>query len=194
MAVDNLSMIVAHGSDEIRGTLTAALADRHRVIATCGSTAELKTAAASDRPDMIITGVELTDGNGIDTVIEIGRDNPMPSVIVTARRSLELVERAMQDHVMAYLIEPVEQIDLEAAIVVAWSRFEQLNELSGQVDDLTTALEHRKIIERAKGLLMASEGITEGEAFGTLRKSAQDQRVPMINIARDILKDHENHG
>ena len=95
----------------------------------------------------------------------------------------------MRDHVMAYLIEPILSEDLQAAIIVAWARYIELTHLEAQVDDMKIALEDRKIIERAKGILMASENIGEGEAFGLLRSRSQDNREKMVDVARRILED-----
>jgi len=187
VTIPTLRVLIAHGSDEVAAALTEVLDRRHSVVATTGTIVELKQLFHAYRPDLLVVGVEFPDGDGIETVIELGRDEPVPSVVATAARSLRLVEKAMRDHVMAYLIEPVRREDLEAAIVVAWSRFEQLRELEGQVDDLKVALAHRKIIERAKGVLMAAESVTEAEAFATLRRRAQDARKRMVDIANDIL-------
>lgn len=187
MAISNLGIVVAHGSDDVRRDIIDAVGDRHRVIGEAGTIVELKAMVLGQRPDLLVTGIVFPDGDGIDTAIELGYRRPLPAVVATAARSLELVEKAMQDHVMAYLIEPVMAEDLAAAIIVAWSRFEQLQELESQVDDLKVALEHRKVIERAKGVLMATEEIGEGEAFGMLRRRAQDERRRMVDIAHDIL-------
>ncbi len=190
MTVPDLNLIVAHGSDETRSEITSALSNRYTVLEQCGTVIELKQAVLSHSPDLIVSGIWYPDGNGIDTAIEIGNHRPIPCVITTSARSLELVRKAMEDHVMAYLIEPVTREDLDAAMIVAWSRFEQLRDLEGQVEDLKTALEHRKVIERAKGILMAKQSSSESEAFATLRRRAQDKRVRMVDIANQILSDH----
>lgn len=182
------SIIVAHASDDVRDSILDALQGKHSVIDTCGTVVELKQSIIATRPDVLVTGVMFPDGEGIDTAIELSTDYPLPTVVVTAARSLELVEKAMRDHVMAYLIEPIDPQDLEAAIIVAWSRFEQLRDLETQVEDLKVALEHRKHIERAKGILMATESISESDAFAILRKRAQDERLRMVDIAHDILE------
>ena len=187
MSVADLCITVAHGSDDVRKDLVEAINGRHRVIGVCGTVAELKQLVTEQRPDLLITGVRFPDGNGIDTAIELGNDHPIATVIATSARSLQLVEQAMADHVMAYLIEPVSQEELSAAIIVAWSRFQQLQELREEVADLKTALGHRKIIERAKGVLMASQNLTEAEAFSALRTRAQNERRRMIDVANDLL-------
>lgn len=182
-----LNIVVAHGNDGTLRDIEEAIGSDHEVIASCGTTAELAQSVARHRPGLIVTGAAFPDGDGIETVVRLGEQRPIPAVIVTARRSMDLVVRAMRDHVMAYLIEPVTREDLLASIIVAWSRFEQLRELEEQVGDLQRALEQRKVIERAKGILMASGGLTEQEAFGRLRRAAQDRRVRMTDVAEEIL-------
>lgn len=190
MVTAKLNIFVAHASDDILKSIVSAVDDRHNVIGTGGTVAELKSAVLSNRPDLLVIGITFPDGDGLDAAIELGKENPLPSVVATARRSLQLVEKAMRDHVMAYLIEPVRAEDLEAAIIVAWSRFKQLQELEASVDDLQMALEHRKFVERAKGLLMASESISESEAFSLLRRRAQDGRTKMIDVAHEVIAKH----
>lgn len=184
--IKNLRLVVAHSSDDMLQLLRESLGERHQVLATCGSVAELQSSIKRDKPDLVITGITFPDGNGLDTMIEIGEEDPLPSVIITASRSLKLVEKAMEDHVMAYLMEPVRPDELEAAIVVAESRFEQFQSLTEEVNDLRQALQDRKVIERAKGVLMAG-GMSELEAFKKLRSDSQSKRVKMVEIAREIL-------
>lgn len=189
MAIEGLKIIIAHGSDDTRQSLLDAVDDRHEVIAHTGTTAEMHALVVEKSPQLLVTGVHFPDGDGIDTAIELGEKNPLPAVIVTEERSLDMVQKAMYDHVMAYLIEPIVKDDLEAAIIVAWSRFQQLRDLEEQVGDLRTALKHRKVIERAKGILMATDSLSEAEAFGVLRRRAQDERRGMVEVAQDILDD-----
>lgn len=186
---ESLRITIAHGSDEVRRAIADALDTRHRVLDDSGTLAGLRQSVLTDRPDLIVCGAVFPDGDGIEALIEIGRDNPMPAVIVTSARSLELVKKAMRDHVMAYLIEPVQRADLDAAIIVAWSRYQQLRELQEQVEDLREALDHRKLVERAKGVLMATHDISEAEAFARLRRGAQDSRRRMVDIAEEVLSE-----
>lgn len=184
---ERLRMVIAHGSDETLRDIETSLSGGHEVVACCGTVAELRRLAHQKDPDLIVTGITFPDGDGLETMIAIGDEDPTPAVIVTSRRSMSLVTKAMRDHVMAYLIEPVTPEDLQAAVVVAWSRFRQLQELERQVGDLRQALQDRKMIERAKGVLMAAEHMSEGEAFGALRRAAQDQRTTIVAIAERVL-------
>jgi response regulator NasT len=189
MSIPALDLIVAHGSDDILQKIIDGVEDRHTVRCRCTSVYEMKKQAAELKPEMIVTGVTFQDGSGIDAVIEIGEQQPTPTVIVTPKRSLDLVEKAMEDHVMAYLVSPFNVEDLQASMIVAYTRHEQFQELAEEVQDLRQALADRKLIERAKGMLMAAEGVTEAEAFGRLRGRSQDQRVRMSQVAQQIIDD-----
>ncbi len=188
--MQNMRLLIAHGSDDILAAIEHAVGQRHAVVARAGTVAELRRAVLRGEADLVIAGVEFPDGDGLDTLIDLSDTEPLPAVIVTQRRSLDLVAKAMRDHVMAYLIEPVEAADLHAALVVAWSRYTQLRELEDQVGDLRQALADRKLIERAKGILMADQDIGEGMAFGEMRRRAQDTRTKLTEVARTILAEH----
>lgn len=188
---ETLRVVVAHADGQTLDAVVRGLGPERRVIESCSSAGELRAAVGRHSPDLLVSGVTFPDGDGLEVCIEIGRERPLPVVIVTARRSMELVTKAMQDHVMAYLIEPVRPEDLRAAVIVAWSRYRQLRELEEEVGNLREALEQRKLIERAKGVLMASGGLTESDAYSQIRAASQDARTPMVRIAERVLRDAE---
>lgn len=187
---ESLNLILGHPSPETLSELQAILKPKHKIVASCDTVARIREAAQSNRPDLIVTAIAFPDGDGLDTIIKIGQDKPLPAVILTSKRSLALVEKAMLDHVMAYLIEPVQDEELHAAIIVAHGRFRQLEELTAEVEDLRQALQDRKIIERAKGVLMATQSIDEAKAFASLRKAAQDHRIRLVEAAQRTLDEH----
>ncbi|MCA9309958.1 MAG: ANTAR domain-containing protein [Phycisphaerales bacterium] len=186
-----LRIIAAHGIPDHLASLAAAIAEHHEVIHRCGTVVTLMQGMLELEPDLVVTSISFPDGDGLDTIIGLQDEAPIPSVIVTPRRSLELVERAIRDHVMAYLLEPVTTTDLQAAITLAYARHEQFRDLTEQVGDLKQALAERKIIERAKGVLMATRGLSEGDAYRHLRSQAQDTRTKIIEAARTILDETE---
>jgi response regulator NasT len=120
-------------------------------------------------------------------VVDLGRERPLPAVVVASDGSLQQVVKAMQDHVMAYLTEPVTPETLQAAVVVARVRFDQLRELESEVGNLRQALSDRKVIERAKGILMAQERLSEDEAYARLRSESQDRRVKIVQVAQQVV-------
>src|SRR5262249_34209175 len=122
---------------------------------------------------------------------EVSRQAPVPVIIVSAYHAPEFVERARAEHILAYLVKPIKQADLEAAIGIAMQRFAQFQALRGEAANLRQALEDRKLIERAKGVLMRRVGLDEQAAFNRLRKLACDQNKKMVEVAHIILTAEE---
>jgi response regulator NasT len=129
----------------------------------------------------------MPDMDGIDASTAICRDAPVPVILVSGYHEPELIERALADHVLAYLIKPIKQADLETAIALAMRRFREFQALHQQADDLRQALEDRKLIERAKGVLMKRAGLEEADAFRRLQKLSSDKNQKMVQIARTII-------
>jgi response regulator NasT len=160
-------------------------------VAVCYSARELINRAISERPDLIITVVDLPDMDGVSALVEISNTVSIPAIVVTPRTSLEIVERAMLDHVMAYLVEPVEEAEIRPTVHLVLRRFEQFQEMQAEVDSLRQALADRKVIERAKGVLMRRENLDEDAAYKQLRRAATDGRIRLIEVARKVLADDE---
>src|SRR5262249_45272192 len=106
----------------------------------------------------------------------------------------EFVRRAEADHILAYLVKPIKQADLEPAIGIAVRRFEQFQALRQETADLKQALEDRKTIEKAKGILMKKTGMDENDAFRRLQKLASEKNKKLVEIARSILTAEEAYG
>jgi response regulator NasT len=149
---------------------------------------ELVQHCQEDRPDLIITDIRMPDMDGIDAVSALGREEPIPAILVSAYHDAELYERARGGQVLAYLVKPIKQADLEAAIAIAMQRAEELRALRREAGELRQALEDRKLIERAKGVLMKRAGLDEGAAFLRLQKLARESSQKMAEVARMILK------
>jgi len=129
--------------------------------------------------------------DGIDAAIALYKDAPVPVILVSAYHDAELVERAEADHIMGYLVKPIKQADLGPVISLAMRRFEQFQELRKEAADLRQALEDRKLIERAKGLLMKKAGLDEASAFRRLQKLASDKNLKLVEVARILLTAEE---
>ena len=163
----------------------------HQVVATAGTGVELVEQCRALRPDLIITDINMPDMDGIDAANAIYRDQMVPVILVSAYHDPELIARAEADHILAYLIKPIKQADLEPAIAIAMRRFEQFQALRQEALDLRHALEDRKVIERAKGLLMKKAGLDEQEAFRRLQKLASERNLKLVQIAQMILTAEE---
>jgi AmiR/NasT family two-component response regulator len=159
----------------------------HQVVAIAENGADLLVKVHQTHPDLVITDIKMPDMDGIDAATQIYREYPVPVILVSAFHDPALIARAEADHIMAYLIKPIKQFDLEPAIALAMRRFGQFQELRKEAADLRQALEDRKVIERAKGVLMKRANLDEAEAFRRLQRLASEESRKLIDIAQMIL-------
>ncbi len=163
----------------------------HEVVAACADGEELIERCRDLKPDLVITDIKMPGTDGIEAASRIERDRPVPIILVSAFHDADLIERAETDHVLAYLVKPIKQSDLEPAIAIALRRFEQFQELRKEANDLRQALDDRKLIERAKGVLMKRSRLDESSAFRRLQKLASEKNLKLIELARMILTAEE---
>jgi two-component system, response regulator PdtaR len=163
----------------------------HEVVAVAQTGRELVALCATTHPDLVITDIKMPDMDGIDASTQLYRNGPVPVILVSAYHDPEFIRRAEADHILAYLVKPIKQADLEPAIAIAMRRFEQFETLRKETSDLKQALEDRKVIEKAKGILMKKAGLDEHNAFRRLQKLASDKNHKLIEIARMILTAEE---
>jgi AmiR/NasT family two-component response regulator len=159
----------------------------HRVVAAAVNGEQLIDFCRFYRPDLVITDIKMPDMDGIEAATKLYEEMPLPVILVSAYSDAKLIERAEGDHIMAYLVKPIKQTDLEPAIGLARRRFEQFEALRREASDMRQALENRKIIERAKGILMKQWALSEAEAFRHLQCGAMDRRITMVELARSVL-------
>jgi two-component system, response regulator PdtaR len=143
--------------------------------------------ARAEAPDLALLDVKMPRLDGIEAARRILDERPIPIVMVTAYGEQELVSRAVEAGVFGYLVKPFRESDLLPAIATARARHEELQALRAEADSLAEALAARKAIERAKGLLMEREGLTEPEAFARLRKASQISGRPLKVVAEALI-------
>ncbi|HPF81455.1 ANTAR domain-containing response regulator [Nostocoides australiense] len=143
--------------------------------------------AVQTRPDLVIMDVKMPVMDGLAAADEIGKQRLCPVIMLTAFSQTELVERARDAGVMAYIVKPFTAADLAPAINIALSRWSELKELEKEVADLGEALETRKAVERAKGVLMKKLKLSEAEAFRWIQKTAMDRRMGMKDVAEAVI-------
>jgi response regulator NasT len=143
--------------------------------------------ARSEQPDLALLDVKMPRLDGIEAARRILDERPIPIVMVTAYGEQELVSRAVEAGVFGYLVKPFRESDLLPAIATARARYEELAALQEQAESLAEALAARKAIERAKGLLMERDGLTEQEAFARLRKASQISGKPLLIVAEALI-------
>lgn len=166
----------------------------HTVVAVAGTGRDLVDQCKSAQPDLVITDIKMPDMDGIEAAIKLYKDRPVPVILVSAFHDAEFIRRAEADHILAYLVKPIKQSNLEPAISIAMRRFEQFQALRKEATDLKQALEDRKTIEKAKGILMKKAGLDEQAAFRRLQKLSSDKNQKLIEIARIILTAEEALG
>jgi response regulator NasT len=166
----------------------------HQVVAVARDGRELLEQCRAARPDLVITDIKMPDMDGIDAAMQLYRNGPVPVILVSAYLDPEFIRRAEADHILAYLVKPIKQSDLEPAIAIAMRRFEQFQALRKEANDLKQALEDRKVIEKAKGILMKKAKLDEHDAFRRLQKLASDKNRKLIDIAQMILTAEEAYG
>ena len=144
-------------------------------------------------PDLVIMDVKMPVLDGITAAERIGAERICPVVMLTAFSQTELVERARDAGVMAYVVKPFTAADVTPAIDIALSRWGELKALESEIADLGDRLETRKAVDRAKGVLMTKLKITEAEAFRWIQKTAMDLRKSMREVAEGVI-DHSKSG
>ena len=152
---------------------------------------ELVEQCEEHEPDLVICDIKMPDMDGIDAADLIYRHQPVPIILVSAYHDDDLIRRACRQHVMAYLVKPIKETDLRPAITVALERFREFSTLRSETTNLKQALEDRKIIERAKGILMKRTGLEETEAFRRLQKLASSKSQKLVEIARMLITAEE---
>jgi two-component system, response regulator PdtaR len=143
--------------------------------------------ARESAPDVAIMDVKMPKLDGIEAARRILDERPIPIVMLTAYGQDELVQRAAEAGVFGYLVKPFREQDLLPAIRTARARHEELAALREEAESLAEALSARKAIERAKGLLMEREGLSEQDAFARLRKASQISGRPLTVVAEALI-------
>jgi two-component system, response regulator PdtaR len=143
------------------------------------------------RPDLVIMDIKMPGLDGIAAARELTQARIAPVLLLTAYSEQHLVERAKEAGVVAYLVKPFREAELLPSIEIALARFAEFQTVEQEVHSLREALETRKIVEQAKGILMESHGLKEAEAFHRIRKASMDTRKSMREIAEAILLTHQ---
>ncbi|MEI7930620.1 MAG: response regulator [Actinomycetes bacterium] len=179
-------ILVAEDEALIRLDLVEMLTEAgYEVVAQATNGVEAIALAKEFKPDLAILDVKMPELDGISAAQEIIEISPV--LMLTAFSQKELVERARDAGVMAYVVKPFSINDLTPAIEIAMSRHLQMRTLKEEVSDLHERLETRKVIDRAKGILMAAMNLSEPEAFGWIQRAAMDRRMSMKAVAEAVI-------
>jgi AmiR/NasT family two-component response regulator len=143
------------------------------------------------RPDLVIMDIKMPEMDGIEAARVLTEERIAPVLLLTAFSQQELVRRAGEAGVVGYLVKPFGETDLAPAVEIAIARFKEFRTLEKEANDLRDTLETRKRVERAKGVLMQTQGLSEAEAFRRIQKLSMNSRKSMREVADAILLAHE---
>ncbi len=189
VALPSLKIVVVEDDNVMREFLKETLEKQfgHQVVGEAATGTDMVRTVLDIEPDVVVFDIHLPRLNGLDALRQIYQEKVVAAVAITADRDQELVRRALEEHVLAYLVKPVEAHQLGPALLIARAQFAELRELTEQNASLRQTLQNRKIIERAKGVLMKRNRWTEAEAFRRLQRGAMNRRTSMIELAQDVL-------
>ena len=186
--IGGLRIVVAEDEALIRLDLAEMLAELGYDVGGQASDGEQAVALVHEhRPDVVIMDVKMPVLDGISAAEQIGKERIAPVIMLTAFSQKELVERARDAGVMAYIVKPFTQADLAPAVDIATSRWAELKALEGEIADLGERLETRKAVDRAKGILMTRLKLSEADAFRWIQKTAMDRRLGMREVADAVI-------
>ena len=181
-------VLVIDDHDPSRRRLVESLQSCGYQVAAEGASGRVASALAhASAAEVIVMAVGLADLDGIEAAREIMQTRPLPIVLITSHADPSTVTRATNAGVMSYLVKPLRPEELAPAIELAVSRFREFVSLRDEVSTLKLNLEERKLIERAKGLLMEQRHLSEERAYGLMKKASMNMRKPMADIAQAIL-------
>ena len=181
-------LLIADDESLIRMNLKETLVGLgYLVVGEAGDGVSAITLARQLRPDLVVMDIKMPKLDGIQAAEVLTQERIAPVLLLTAYNDRELVDRARDAGVVAYLVKPFREADLLPAIEIAMARFAELRSLDKQLGDLQEAMETRKIVERAKGILMETQGLTEAEAFRRIQQLSMNTRKPMKEIAQAII-------
>lgn len=183
-----LKIIVADDEALIRLDLKEMLADAgHEIIAEASNGQEAVNLAEELHPDLVIMDVKMPVMDGLQAASMIAEKDIAPVILLTAYSQQDIVAKATEAGVIAYLVKPIREEQLFPAMEVAVNRFNEWKKLSQELDELKESLETRKLVDRAKGILMAAHGFTEQEAYRKMQQFSMAKRITLKKLAESII-------
>jgi two-component system, response regulator PdtaR len=188
-SLPKLKIVVVEDDPTMRLFLKDVLENQlgHEVVGEAATGTDMVRTVLDLEPDVVVFDIHLPHMSGLDALRQIYQERIVAAVAITGDRDKDLVRRALEEHVLAYLVKPVEAHQLDPALLIAWARFDELRGLTTENASLRQTLTNRKIIERAKGVLMKRHRWSEPDAFRRLQRGAMNRRVQMVDLAQAIL-------
>lgn len=189
--MERTRVIIADDESLIRMDLREMLTNLgYLIVGEAGDGLSAVNMARELRPDIVIMDIKMPDMDGIEAAGILTQERIAPVLLLSAYSQTELVQRARQAGVAGYLVKPFREPDLVPSIEIALSRFGEFRALEQELGDLQDALETRKLVDRAKGILMDSQGLSESEAFRKVQKMSMNNRKSMRSVAEAIILAH----
>jgi two-component system, response regulator PdtaR len=160
----------------------------HEVVGIATDGAKAVELAIEEKPDLVIMDINMPNLDGIDAIKKINETLFIPSIIVSGYHDEKLINRATEEGVLYYLLKPVDMGDLKIAINISLSRFEEFKKLQDELNSTKNALEARKHIEKAKGILMERMNLKEAEAMKRLQQMSRDKNKKLVVIAKELIE------
>jgi AmiR/NasT family two-component response regulator len=186
-----LHVLFADDEAEVREYFEEMLQRLGHRVTLADSGQQLVSLSREHPPDLIITDLMMPDMDGLEAAMEANREREVPIIVVSAHNDPAVLSRPGSEQVMAYLVKPVKEADVQTAIAVALVRFEQMQQLQQEARDLRQSLEDRKLLERAKGAVMKRLRVDEQEAFRKMKRLASDRNRKLTEVAQSILTAEE---
>ncbi len=186
--MERTRVIIADDESVIRADLREMLTNlNYLVVGEAGDGLSAVNMARQLKPNVVIMDIKMPDMDGIEAASIMTQEKIAPVLLLTAYAQRDLVDRAKEAGVVGYLVKPFREQEIVPAIEIALARFNEFRELEKEIGDLNETLETRKLVDRAKGILMDSQGLTEQEAFRKIQKMSMNSRKPMKEIAQAIV-------
>lgn len=190
--MERTRLILADDESVIRADLREMLTHLgYLVVGEVGDGKSAVNLARELKPDVVIMDIKMPDMDGIEAAAILTQEKIAPVLLLTAYSQRDLVDRAKEAGVVGYLVKPFREQEIAPQIEIALARFQEFRELEKQVGNLQETLETRKLVDRAKGILMDTQGLNEQEAFRKIQKMSMNNRKPMKEIAEAIVLAHE---
>lgn len=190
--MERTRVVIADDESIIRMDLREMLTNLgYLVVGEVGDGQSAVNLARELRPDIVVMDIKMPDMDGIEAASILTKERISPVLLLTAFSQKDLVDRAAEAGVAGYIVKPFRESDLGPAIEVALARFVEFRTLEDEVGNLQEALDTRKVVDRAKGILMDTQSLKEAEAFRKIQKMSMNTRRPMKEVAEAIILAHQ---
>ncbi|NJK81038.1 MAG: response regulator [Chloroflexaceae bacterium] len=190
--MSQIRLIIADDESIIRMNLKETLVGLgYLVVGEAGDGVSVINLARELRPDLVLMDIKMPKLDGIQAAKVLTQEKIAPVLLLTAYSDRELVDRAKEAGVVNYIVKPFRDAELLPAIEIALARYQEFLEMDNEIRDLKETLDTRKLVERAKGVLMDTQGLKEADAFRKIQQLSMNTRKPMKEIAQAILLAHE---